>query len=109
MNFIEENWQGLLGVIGTAGAYVGGLKMRKQNEHTKDLENLSTIRLMEKQLIEDSRAAADELREIITEMKALIAQKDAIISSQNDIIRKQKRILNKYIKEYGDDLYTNHQ
>ena len=101
-DFIIDNKEWLIGVVASISAYFGGRKTRKSNEKSAELQNLGTIRDLEKELVEDAINQIEELREIIEVNKAIIEQKDAIIKEQEKIIAQQNKFLDLYKKKYGE-------
>ena len=99
-NFLIENKEWLIGLIASISAFFGGRKMKKSNEKSAELQNLATIREMEKQLFDDMEERFDKLQQINTDLQNLISQQKIIISEQKIIITKQNRFLNTYIKKY---------
>lgn len=83
-------------------AFFSGREIQKANtkkavEDAKnsELQNLSTVREAEKQLIGDMRTHLQELAEINNELKNIIAQKDAVIKEYKQVIEQQKKNLEK--------------
>ena len=95
--FLYENWQYLITIIGSAIAYVvgdtRGKRQRKANDRSSELENLKTVREMEKQIVDDVKAKVEELREINSGLQTLIDQKDEIIDKQQEVIDQQRDLI----------------
>lgn len=101
-HFLLENNEWLIGIVTTIMAWFGGRKLKNSNEKNAELQNLLTIREMEKQLVEDARQNSEELREIIKEMQDIIDNKDNVINEQKALLLKQRIELEKYKKKYGE-------
>lgn len=86
--FLIENWQIIAGLIGSAVAYKGGLHIQQTNEKTAELENLKTVREMEKGLVDDMKAQVDKLVEVNDYLKRLVEE--------------QTRTINSYKLKYGE-------
>ena len=86
--FIIDNWQIIAGLIGSAIAYVGGLKIQRQSVRTSELENLKTVREMEKTLLTDMKTQVDQLVEVNNYLKKVVAE--------------QEKAINKYKLKYGE-------
>ena len=100
--FLVENREWLIGVVTTITAWFGGRRLKKSNEKNAELQNLLTIREMEKQLVEDARKNSEELREIIKEMQDIIDNKDNVIKEQKALLLKQRKALERYKNKYGE-------
>lgn len=92
---IIEHWEKLAVLVSGAFGFFGGRKIKKSNEKSAELENLKTIREMEKQLVDDTKKQVEELREMIGSLQEIINQKDIIISEQEEIIKTQRKQLDK--------------
>lgn len=86
--FIEDNWQIVAGLIGSAVAYLGGLKIQRQSVRTSELENLKTVREMEKTLLNDMKTQVDQLVEVNNYLKK--------------VVEEQQKSINKYKQKYGE-------
>ena len=86
--FILDNWQIIAGLIGSAIAYVGGLKIQRQSVRTSELENLKTVREMEKTLLNDMKTQVDQIVEVNNYLKKVVAE--------------QEKTINKYKQKYGE-------
>lgn len=101
-NFLTNNWETLAsiggGVISGVIGFFSGQKMKKNNEKSAELENLKTVRDMEKQLILDYKEQVTEFRQLIDDLQLIIDEKDDIIKKQQLKIAKQKKELENYAK-----------
>lgn len=88
MDFIKENWEIIMGAIGSIVAFFGGRKSKKQNEKTTELENIEKVREIEKKLLED-------MDNRITE---LIKYNDYL----EGVVEEIKKKLSKYVDKYGE-------
>jgi hypothetical protein len=70
--FISKNWEVIAGLIGTSSLFFSGLKFKRQNEKTTELENLKTVRGIEKSLLEDMRVQIDELVKLNNYLKGIV-------------------------------------
>lgn len=102
VKFITENWEIFLSAITGLGAWFGGRKLKASEDksaaataHSQELENLKTIREMEKQLIEDMRASVENLKAMISDYQSMILQKDTVIKEYRSVIEQQKKNLEK--------------
>lgn len=86
--FLIENWQIIIGAIGTGGAWFGAQKLQKINAKTTELENLKTVREMEKGLIADMETQIEKLK---TNNNVL-----------QGIVNEQNKLINKYTRKYGE-------
>lgn len=86
--FIAKNWEILIGLIGTFGLFVSGLKLKHQNEKTTELENLKTVRTIEKDLLNDMKNQIEELVKLNNYLKG--------------IVETQTKQLSKYQKQFGE-------
>lgn len=102
LEFLKINWDNIVLVVAGVGAYFKGRGAKKSNEKSLELTNLSTVRGMEKQLIQDLKDQCEEFREIIEMNKIIISQKDEIIEEQKKILSKQKRSLAGFVKKFGE-------
>ena len=87
-DFLLNNWQIILGFLGTGGAWFGALKIKKQNERTLELENMKTVRAMEKALLEDMEA----------QVTKLIANNERL----EKIVTEQAKTIRKYETKFGE-------
>lgn len=92
-HWVVENKEWVIGVITGFFGWFGSQKMKKSNEKSAELENLKTIREMEKELVEDTKKQVEELREMVSEMQKIIDDKDRIISEQRKLINLQNQQL----------------
>jgi hypothetical protein len=86
--FIAKNWEFIVGVIGSLGIFFSGLKLKFHNEKTTELENLKTVRIIEKDLLNDMKIQIEELVKLNNYLK--------------DIVEVQTKQLSKYQKQYGE-------
>lgn len=91
--WLLDNWEIIAGLIGSALTYLLGTKKRKTEGKTTELENLQTIRDLEKQIVDDVKSQIDELREINNGLQVLIEQKDEIIEKQQNVIDQQRELI----------------
>jgi len=94
-HWIIENRDWVIGVVSTITAWFGGRKLKKSNEVSADLNNLSEIRKMEKALVDDAQEIIKDLRETIDSLQNLIQEKNKFISEQKKVIDSQRKALNK--------------
>jgi len=87
-NFIANNWEVIAGLIGSVVAYFSGLKIQRQSVRTSELENLKTVREMEKTLLNDMKTQVDQLVEVNNYLKKVVAE--------------QEKSINKYKQKYGE-------
>lgn len=99
-NFLIENKEWFFGIIASLSAFFGGRKSKEATDkkamasaESAELQNLSTVRLAEKQLIQDMRTHLTELAEINNELKNIIAQKDEVIKEYKAVMERQKKTL----------------
>ena len=92
-SFIKDNWQAVGGLVGMVFTFLGGRRLKKSNEKSMELENLSAVREMEKQLIDDYREQLNEFRKLIDDMQIFINEKDVIIKEQRIKISEQQKQL----------------
>ena len=101
-NFLLENKEWLIGIVTTVVAWIGGRGLKKSKEKSAELQNLLTIREMEKQLVEDAVKNSEELREVIKEMQEILENKDNVIKEQKTLLLKQRKELELYRGRYGE-------
>ena len=87
MDFIKENWEIIMGAVGSIIAFFGGRKSKKQNEKTTELENIDKVREIEKRLLADME----------DQVNKLIKYNDYLESVVKDV----KKKLVKYVNKYG--------
>lgn len=87
-DFITKNWEIISGMIGTAVVWWGSQKLKRQSEKTSELENMKTVREIEKSLLEDMQGQVNKLIEQNNYFKK--------------VINEQEKIINKYVKKYGE-------
>jgi len=96
LKFIFENIELFIGLATTFLGYWFGAKTRKNQEKSGELQNLITLRQVEKQLIKDMKDSIKEYQEVIINLNAIIDKKDKIITRLKNIVDKQQKELNKY-------------
>lgn len=96
LKFIIDNIELFIGLITTFLGYWFGSKTRKNQEKSGELQNLITLRQVEKQLINDMKNSIKEYQEVITNLNAIIEKKDEIIARLKAIVDKQQKELEKY-------------
>lgn len=87
-NFIVEYWEVIAGLIGSAIAYLGGAKMQRQSVRTSELENIKTVREIEKTLLDDMKAQVNQLVEVNSYLKKIVDE--------------QEKTLKKFKQKYGE-------
>lgn len=85
--FIAKNWEFIVGAVGSVAIFFSGLKMKWQNEKTTELENLKTVRIIEKGLIDDMKFQIEELVKLNNYLKG--------------IVETQTKQIEKYEKKFG--------
>lgn len=80
IEYITENKEWLVGAIATLSAWFGGRKMKKTNEFSADLENLKTLREIERELVDEAQRNVTELRDTIKQLKKIIENQDVFLS-----------------------------
>ncbi|QHB38614.1 hypothetical protein pippi81_gp050 [Flavobacterium phage vB_FspM_pippi8-1] len=85
---IVGNWEIIAGLIGSVFAYFGGLKIQRQSVRTSELENIKTVREIEKTLLEDMKTQVDQLVEVNNYLKK--------------VVNEQEKSINKYKQKYGE-------
>lgn len=93
--WLIENKDWLITAVTGLSAWFGGRKLKKSNEVSADLNNLSEIRKMEKALVDDAQEMILELRTTIDSLQKLISEKNTFISEQKKVIDSQRKALNK--------------
>ncbi len=88
MTFIKENWELITGLFGSIIAFFGGRKSKKQNEKTKELENIEKVREIEKKLLADME---DQVNKLIKYNNYL-----------EGVIKEIKKKLVQYVDKYGE-------
>jgi len=88
VKFISDNWQIIAGLVGSAIAYVGGIKIQRQSVRTSELENLKTVREMEKTLLNDMKQQVDQIVEVNNYLKKVVDE--------------QEKTIKKYKEKYGE-------
>jgi len=94
--FLLDNIGLIIGLMTTVLGYWFGSKTRKNQEKSGELQNLITLRQVEKQLIKDMKDSIKEYQEVITNLNAIIDKKDKIITRLKAIVDKQQKELDKY-------------
>ncbi|MCT4665606.1 MAG: hypothetical protein N4A45_10270 [Flavobacteriales bacterium] len=89
-HWIIENKEWIAGSIATLSAWFGGRKLKKTNEKSAELENLKTLREIEKEVVTETRNYVDELMEIIKNKDKIIEEQKKIISRQREQLQKCK-------------------
>lgn len=92
-NFFIDHKEWIAGIIASVVMFFTGRKSKKISEESSQLQNLKTIRELEKQLVEDVKNQIIELREINTGLLLLIEEKDEIIDKQQEIIDQQRELI----------------
>lgn len=87
MDFIKENWEIIMGAVGSTIAFFGGRKSKKQNEKTTELENIEKVREIEKRLLADME----------DQVNKLIKYNDYL----EGVVKEVKKKLVKYVNKYG--------
>jgi uncharacterized protein YcbK (DUF882 family) len=87
-SFIVKNWEVLAGLFGTSVLFISGIRLKRQNEKTTELENLKTVRSIEKALIDDVKLQVEELLKLNNYLKG--------------IVDTQKNIIDKYRAKFGE-------
>ena len=64
IQYIYDHWEAFGGVIAAIAAFFGGRKTKKITDRSGELENLQTVRDLEKQIVIDVKGQIQELREI---------------------------------------------
>ena len=82
-----KNWEVLAGIIGSLGLFFSGLKLKFHNEKTTELENLKTVRIIEKDLLNDMKIQIEELVKLNNYLK--------------DIVETQTKEISRYKIKYG--------
>jgi len=92
IKFLIENWLGISGTVGTAIAWIGSVAYKRQQDKNSakstELENIKTVRLIEKELLIDMQGQVDKLIEI-----------NAYLRKVNE---EQSKDLIKYKLKYGE-------
>ncbi|HET8839128.1 MAG TPA: hypothetical protein VFM82_09085 [Flavobacteriaceae bacterium] len=69
MNFILQNWQVIIGIIGSAIAFIAGLKTRKVDVRKKEIDALQNMQLAYDKFTEQTNSQIDRLMTEIDLMK----------------------------------------
>lgn len=88
IEIISKNWEIISVTFGGIIAWFGAQKLKKQNEKTSELENIKTVREIEKTLLDDMKTQVNQLIENNNYLKK--------------VVNEQEEIINKYIKKYGE-------
>ena len=72
MEFLIDNKELLLSALTGIIAFVTGRKTKKINEKSAELQNLETVRVVEKQLLQDMREQIDKLIEYNNYLEGVI-------------------------------------
>lgn len=85
---IAGNWEIVAGLIGSVVAYFSGLKVQRQNVRQSELENIKTVREIEKTLLDDMKGQVNQLVEVNNYLKKVVDE--------------QEKSINKYKQKYGE-------
>ncbi len=90
-SFIIENKVWFVGLITGFFSFLGGRKTKKNQEEAGELQNLKTVREIEKQLFDDMAIRIDEYKQLSDDLLKIIEEKNKIIEDQKKMIINQKR------------------
>jgi hypothetical protein len=81
---IFENWEIIAGLIGSVFAYFGGLKVQRQSVRTSELENIKTVREIEKTLLTDMKTQVEQIVEVNSYLKKVVEEQEKTIRKYKD-------------------------
>lgn len=93
IEWILQNKEWLGGLVLGFFSFLTGRKTAKNQEESGELENLKTVREVEKSLINDIKDSITGYKKIIDENEIVIANLKTIVSNQKKAIEKQKKII----------------
>lgn len=85
---IVGNWEIIAGLIGSVFAYFGGVKVQRQSVRTSELENIKTVREIEKTLLTDMKTQVEQIVEVNSYLKK--------------VVEEQEKTIRKYKNKYGE-------
>jgi cell shape-determining protein MreC len=92
VNLIQENWQALLGVLGSVFAFFGGRKMKKSEEKKTESDALSTMQTTYDTFVADFRERYNEIKEELKnyrEEQLQLRQEIIQLRQENNDLRKE--------------------
>ena len=102
VNLISENWQALLGVLGSAIAFFGGRKLKKAEETKSTSDALTSMQATYDTWVNDLKLRYDELKDDIKQYRdeqlTLRSEIVQLRQENNDLRKELKDWEGKYIK-----------
>jgi hypothetical protein len=98
IDLIKSHWDNIFLALSAVAAWFTGRKIQastnkeaEANAVGVELQNLKTVREVEKQLLEDMQENVTNLLAINTELKGIISQLETVIKESKAIISKQNK------------------
>jgi len=92
MIWIIDNIQWLGGLVVAFFTYLVGRKSTKNNEESQELENLKTVRELEKELIKDIEANIEQYKKWLKESKDYIFKLEKLLAGKNKKIDELEKL-----------------
>ena len=102
VNFIQENWQIVVGFFGSVFAYFGGRKLKKAEETKSTSDALTSMQATDDTWVNDLKLRYDELKEDVKQYRddQLVLRNEItqLRQENNDLRKELKDWEGKYIK-----------
>lgn len=95
MNFLQDNWQILTGLIGSIVAFFGGRKIRKADETKNTSDALTSMQTTYDTWVNDFKERYEELKhelKIYREEQLQLRNEILQLRNENDELRKELRV-----------------
>lgn len=93
---LQENWQALLGVLGSIIAYFGGRKLKKAEETKNTSDALTSMQATYDTWVNDLKLRYDELKEDIKQYR----DEQLILRNEITQLRQENNDLRKELKDW---------
>ena len=96
VNFIQENWQIVVGVFGSVFAYFGGRKLKKAEETKNTSDALTSMQATYDTWVNDLKLRYDELKEDIKQYR----DEQLVLRNEITQLRQENNDLRKELKDW---------